>query len=71
MIKHIFYLWMEICFFIVFSMDYAMLRSTSSPLPSRHAPAKLAQLAVLNAGVALICDASEHKLPLPLKARSR
>ena len=29
-----------------------MLRSTSSPLPSRHAPANFARLAVLNASFA-------------------
>ena len=36
-----------------------------------YAPAKLGWLAVLNAGVVLICGASEHCLSPSPKARSR
>ena len=70
-IKHIFYLLEEMCFFIVFSMDYATLRSTVYPLPPRHVPANFPRLAVLNARALLICGASEHCLSPSPKARSR
>ena len=45
---------------------YRELRSTSYPLSSRHAPANLAQLAVLNARVLLILfEARSTVYPLP------
>ena len=65
---------MEICFFIVFLMGTAYIRrfgALSIPFPQGTLPLSSPRLMILNAGVALICDASEHKLTPPLKARSR
>ena len=85
-IKHIFYLLDEdMLFYFYAPAKFAPASGTKRkgiayigsfgalaiPYPQGTLPLSSPRLMILNAGVALIYDASEHKLTPPLKARSR